>query len=210
MRKSNLLLLITLLFIGYACVNKEQTLPTSYQHIGEGVTNAVFRGNHNNNVLTGSNSDDQLFGAGGNDVIRGKGGNDLLKGGEGDDVLYGGNGDDTLIGGNGKNILYGGAGNDKLFIAEGGGEMHGGDGDDIFHIKPQSSGYKQTNVFGGNGTYNRIRIYVNSTDVVLVPYAFRPDNKSYSGAYYIKEGVGGSINFEDIHAIIFNDKTEGF
>ncbi|WP_299458779.1 hypothetical protein [uncultured Microscilla sp.] len=119
-------------------------------------------------------------------MLTGSNGNDLIKGGEGDNVLYGGNGHDILTGGSGKNILYGRAGNDKLFIAEVGGEIR--DGNDVFHIKPQSSGDKQTNVFGGNGTYNRIQIYVNSTEVVLVPYAFRPDNNSYSGVYYIKEG----------------------
>ncbi|NBR89302.1 MAG: hypothetical protein EBS68_05205 [Rhodobacteraceae bacterium] len=109
-------------------------------------------------ILIGSEEDDTFFSGIGDDQIGGYGGDDTADAGSGDDAIDGMDGDDDLSGGSGDDTLMGGAGDDLLtgnadterdFLNGGSGNdtlfggasdiLSGGDGEDLFAIRPDLS-----------------------------------------------------------------------
>jgi len=87
------------------------------------------------------------------DVIRAHGGNDTIWTSAGNDTVYAGTGHDTVYVESGQSLIYGQSGNDTIRLAnsvtDAGTRLHGGAGDDAFHLA--AKGGFDLGVLGGAG-----------------------------------------------------------
>lgn len=110
-------------------------------------------------VVSLNDAPQSYYGLGGNDVIYAGGGVSLVDGGDGDDRLSAGSNYASLVGGAGNDTIYlaagnsgyGGLGNDRFILLANSSvsiRADGGDGDDVFDVRPGSS---FSNIDGGTG-----------------------------------------------------------
>lgn len=187
----------------------------------------IFVGSQGNDSISGGVGWDWLDGQGGTDHVWGGEHNDVLLGGAGDsDHLWGEAGDDYLHGGDGAyDRLWGGAGNDTLADSQGYDDAHWGeDGDDVFLVQ-NASGPEWNWYDGGNGsdTVSFERFYrnpdPNQYDWMSWPWAGRWQAGHFDGIAFRLDTKfdygwtpvygGGMYSVENLTGTRFNDYLWG-